>query len=83
MPGEDSFTTALIWALKFLVEDRKRFTTLELQTKIMDAPNFPKNQFVPVGEGVYVTVFNSLSLKILECGLEPALFRYCYTGEFG
>ena len=51
MPGEDSFTTALIWALKFLVEDRKRFTTLELQTKIMDAPNFPKNQFVPVGEG--------------------------------
>jgi hypothetical protein len=49
-PGRDSFTSALIWALKTLVADRKRFTTLELQTKIMNGPHFPKNQFVPVGE---------------------------------
>jgi hypothetical protein len=51
MPGPKSFTRALIWALKTLVESRKRFTTLELQTKIMhDAPNFPRDQFVPVLE---------------------------------
>ena len=28
------------------------------------------------GEGVYVTIFNSLSLKLLECELEPACFSF-------
>ena len=30
--------------------DRKRFTTVELQTKIMNGPDFPRSQFVPVLE---------------------------------
>lgn len=50
-PGKSSFTSALIWALTELGKTRKRFTTLELQTKIMnEAPEFPKGQFVPLLE---------------------------------
>ena len=46
VPGEDSFTRALIYALKVLAEERTdaRFTTLELRDKIKDAPKFPKEQ---------------------------------------
>ena len=41
-PGEKSFTTALIWALK---ETRSaRFTTLDLLNKVCEAPNFPESQ---------------------------------------
>lgn len=47
-PGKDSFTEALIWALERLVQEKDRFTTVELLNKIkLKAPNFPKNQ-VPV-----------------------------------
>jgi len=50
-PGPDSFTSAMIWALKDLVKTQKRFSTLELQTKIMnDAPFFPRKQSVLVME---------------------------------
>lgn len=48
VPGDDSFTSALIFALESLVMERPggRFTTVELLKKIIqDAPNFPKNQF--------------------------------------
>ncbi len=47
VPGEDSFTRALIYALETLVEERTdgRFTTAELLNKIKtDAPHFPKDQ---------------------------------------
>ncbi|CAL8574966.1 hypothetical protein XPA_000912 [Xanthoria parietina] len=47
IPGPESFTTALIFALKELVKekDEGRFTTDELLRKIKtDAPNFPKDQ---------------------------------------
>ena len=45
-PGKDSFTRALIYALKALVEKRQdgRFTTVELLNKIKEAPDFPKDQ---------------------------------------
>ena len=45
-PGKDSFTRALIYALKALVEKRPdgRFTTVELLNKIKEAPEFPKDQ---------------------------------------
>lgn len=42
-PGDDSFTSALIYALETLVEDG-RFTTVDLLKKINDAPKFPKDQ---------------------------------------
>ncbi|KAI4119499.1 MAG: hypothetical protein LQ338_007264 [Usnochroma carphineum] len=48
LPGDDSFTSALIWALEQLVEEKPqgRFTTKELLDKIKnDAPHFPKHQF--------------------------------------
>ena len=47
VPGPDSFTSALIWALKSLVKEKEngRFTTVELRNKIKaDAPDFPKDQ---------------------------------------
>ncbi|KAL9580866.1 MAG: hypothetical protein Q9203_006132 [Teloschistes exilis] len=46
VPGANSFTTALIWALKKLKEDMPggRFTTRDLEKKIKDAPEFPKGQ---------------------------------------
>ena len=45
-PGKDSFTRALIYALKALVEKRPdgRFTTVELLNKIKEAPHFPEKQ---------------------------------------
>lgn len=45
-PGATSFTSALIFALKRLVRDKKkgRFTTDELLRNIKTAPNFPKDQ---------------------------------------
>jgi len=50
-PGRKSFTTALIWALETLLENRGRFTTHELQQKIMkEAPHFPRDQVVEVQE---------------------------------
>ena len=45
-PGPESFTTALIWALKALVAEDKPFTTQQLVNKIKNggAPRFPTNQ---------------------------------------
>ena len=47
VPGKDSFTRALIFALEALVDERTdgRFTTVELLNKIKtDAPDFPRDQ---------------------------------------
>ena len=44
-PGETSFTSALIWALKELAKDKSaRFTTVHLLEKIQQAPRFPDDQ---------------------------------------
>jgi hypothetical protein len=43
-PGKHSFTKALIWSLQNLVEMGKSFTTQELLTKVLNAPDFPKDQ---------------------------------------
>lgn len=45
-PGETSFTAALIYALRCLLDEKKgrRFTTTELMGKIVKAPNFPEDQ---------------------------------------
>ncbi|KAJ8071114.1 hypothetical protein OCU04_001455 [Sclerotinia nivalis] len=45
-PGPESFTTALIWALKEMVcfKPGRSFSTHELLRKICQAPNFPRPQ---------------------------------------
>ncbi|KAF2432800.1 hypothetical protein EJ08DRAFT_658796 [Tothia fuscella] len=49
-PGKESFTTALIWALKDLRKQPKcSFLTSELQRKVKEAPDFPKTQEPPIG----------------------------------
>jgi hypothetical protein len=40
-PGAESFTSALIWALKAFSNDVGGFTTSQLFTKILEAPDFP------------------------------------------
>lgn len=40
-PGPESFTSALIWALKAFSKDVDGFTTSQLLAKILEAPNFP------------------------------------------
>ena len=45
VPGGSSFTSALIWALKELVNEKGRFTVSDLSRKITDAPGFPEDQF--------------------------------------
>lgn len=40
-PGADSFTSALIWALRALSKDADGFTTSQLYAKILKAPDFP------------------------------------------
>ncbi|KAL9117344.1 MAG: hypothetical protein Q9187_006121 [Circinaria calcarea] len=42
--GPSSFTSGLIHALGKLVEEKRRFTTLELRDEIMQAPNFTRGQ---------------------------------------
>jgi hypothetical protein len=45
MPGDTSFTSALIWALELLVKSKSSFTTQELLRKVNeDAPGFPEHQ---------------------------------------
>ena len=49
-PGETSFTSALIYAMEALLEEKSqgRFTTVELLKKILDdAPTFPKTTQTP------------------------------------
>lgn len=45
-PGDHSFTSALIWALKSLHDEfmEKGFTTTHLRIKIRQAPDFPRDQ---------------------------------------
>ncbi|KAI9894818.1 MAG: hypothetical protein M1814_000037 [Vezdaea aestivalis] len=43
-PGQDSFTSALIWALKKLADEKGGFTASALANKIGNAPELPKNQ---------------------------------------
>jgi hypothetical protein len=47
IPGKSSFTTALIWALEKLANERPIFTTSELVKETCNAPDFPKTQ-VPI-----------------------------------
>ena len=46
-PGKNSFTSALIWALRQFAKGGEKFTTSELTNRIKEAPYFPKEQ-VPV-----------------------------------
>jgi hypothetical protein len=51
MPGENSFTSALIWSLKALVKSKPSFTTQQLLRKInADAPKFPRHQHALIEE---------------------------------
>lgn len=44
VPGPNSFTSGLIWALSQLAKERDMFTTSELTNKIKEKPGFPFDQ---------------------------------------
>lgn len=44
VPGPNSFTSGLIWALTQLAKEREMFTTSELTNKIKEKPGFPSDQ---------------------------------------
>ena len=44
VPGPNSFTSGLIWALTQLAKERDMFTTSELTNKIKEKPGFPFDQ---------------------------------------
>lgn len=48
LPGKDSFTSALIWALKELADEKDGFTTSKLYSTILKAPHFPEEDQPPV-----------------------------------
>ena len=47
VPGETSFTHALIKALRHLASDKEGFTTSELFNQILQCPTFPKHEQTP------------------------------------
>jgi hypothetical protein len=49
LPGKESFTTALIWALRAFADESEEdgFTTSQLYSKILKAPNFPSEEQTP------------------------------------
>ena len=47
LPGKESFSRALIWALNQLADEKDGFTTSRLYSKIIDAPDFPKHEQTP------------------------------------
>jgi hypothetical protein len=47
LPGKESFSRALIWALHELAEEKDGFTTSRLYSKILAAPDFPRHEQTP------------------------------------
>jgi hypothetical protein len=48
LPGKESFTRALIWALQKLANEEEGFTTSRLYNTILKSPDFPKHVQTPV-----------------------------------
>ena len=71
IPGKNSFTSALIYALETLVKEQQggRFTTVELLRKIKeDAPHFPKHQTPVLSEREEKTFPGRIMLHPLQKG---------------
>lgn len=48
LPGKESFTRALIWALQELADEKDGFTTSRLYSKILSYEDFPSQEQTPV-----------------------------------
>ncbi|KAI9653001.1 MAG: hypothetical protein M1821_007754 [Bathelium mastoideum] len=68
IPGESSFTSALIWALKKLYnrKDKPYFRTTELVQAITECPQFPQDQHPFVKERVHETDHIALAPRASE-----------------
>ena len=66
-PGRNSFTSALIWALKALAESQECFTTLELLKATKDeAPDLPKSQTPVLFDRIYYDLAECIMLSPLS-----------------
>lgn len=84
VPGDESFTSALIFALEDLVKEKGRFTTVELLNKIKnDAPNFPRDQTPVLSDRKDEVQAGRIMLhplpKVQETGLWTAFSPENYT----
>ena len=82
-PGPNSFTSALIWALQQLVNERECFTTQQLMHKIKkDAPEFPRDQTPVLSKRGNQNTANCIILQPISRSTEPVpLTRPGRTGS--
>ncbi|KAA8573481.1 hypothetical protein EYC84_005066 [Monilinia fructicola] len=67
-PGPESFTSALIWALKYMIKHKpgRRFSTTELVNKIYHAPKLPEDQAPRLIEGSPIGCLRKIVLGPLD-----------------
>jgi len=82
-PGPQSFTSALIWALKELVNERGCLTTQQLMHKIKkDAPEFPRDQTPVLSKRNNMNPANCIMLEpISKTKVAPNLNRLRSTSS--
>ncbi|KAF7503041.1 hypothetical protein GJ744_004679 [Endocarpon pusillum] len=95
LPGKDSFTSALIWALEQLADEHARFMSNELLEKILKAPGFSEQGQVPCMNGRGPHCVRKLILEPMDLDEEKAqanpergreeaseIFKYCLNLQF-
>jgi hypothetical protein len=95
LPGKESFTSALIWALEKLADEGTRFMSSELLEKILEAPDFHRDGQVPCMSQRGPHCVRRLILEPMASGTEKSRsnpegrrdeasepFKYCLNLQF-
>jgi len=95
LPGPDSFTSALIWGLEKLAEEKGAFTNPELFEQILQAPKFPSGRQQPcynergihcpmrlILEPLKETLPETATRALVKSEETAALMEYCLTLDF-
>ena len=95
LPGKESFTSALIWALEQLADEHARFMSNELLEKILEAPHFHGQGQVPCMNGRGPHCVRKLILEPMDLdeekprdnsegrrGEASEIFKYCLNLQF-
>jgi hypothetical protein len=95
LPGKDSFTSAMIWALEQLADEDASFMLSELLEKVLKAPDFYRDGQVPCMSERGPHCVRKLILEPMATGTEEPqskpegrhdeaseLFKYCLNLQF-
>jgi hypothetical protein len=95
LPGTESFTSALTWALETLADEGARFLSSELLEKILEAPDFHREGQVPCMSERGPHCVRKLILEPMASGTEKSgskpegrrdeaseAFKYCLNLQF-